>query len=170
MVEENEKEENLQFIYKKEYWFANAGINSSEIDVEEKIEEVDLEYLTEEIPNAIQRSLEGVERVSKIVRSMKEFSHPGGKEKTSVDINKTLESTITVARNEWKYVAEMETDFDPSLPLVSCLLGELNQVFLNLIVNLLPCNWVGFGPALHDQVIHYAVVVAVPLGLWASGV
>ena len=66
---------------------------------------------------------------------MKEFSHPGVSEKTAVDINKSLESTITISRNEWKYVAEMETDFDPALPLVTCLPGELNQVFLNMIIN-----------------------------------
>jgi len=66
---------------------------------------------------------------------MKEFSHPGVDEKTSVDINKALESTITVARNEWKYVADMKTDFDPGMPLVSCSPGELNQVFLNIIIN-----------------------------------
>jgi PAS domain S-box-containing protein len=103
--------------------------------IEDDIEEADVEYLNEEIPTAIEHTLEGVERIAKIVRAMKEFSHPGQDEKTAVDINKTIESTITVARNEWKYVAEMATDFDASLPLVPCLPGELNQVILNLIIN-----------------------------------
>jgi PAS domain S-box-containing protein len=103
--------------------------------VAEGIEEADVEYLNEEIPTAIEHTLEGVERIAKIVRAMKEFSHPGQDEKTAIDINKTIESTITVARNEWKYVAEMATDFDASLPLVPCLPGELNQVILNLIIN-----------------------------------
>jgi PAS domain S-box-containing protein len=103
--------------------------------VEQNIEEADVEYLNEEIPTAIEHTLEGVERIAKIVRAMKEFSHPGQDEKTAIDINKTIESTITVARNEWKYVAEMSTDFDASLPLVPCLPGELNQVILNLIIN-----------------------------------
>ncbi len=103
--------------------------------VEEDIEEADVGYLIEEIPTAIDHTLQGVERIAKIVRAMKEFSHPGQDEKTAIDINKTIESTITVARNEWKYVAEMETDFDASLPLVPCLPGELNQVILNLIIN-----------------------------------
>jgi PAS domain S-box-containing protein len=103
--------------------------------VEEDIQEADVEYLIEEIPMAIEHTLAGVERIAKIVRAMKEFSHPGQDEKTAIDINKTIESTITVARNEWKYVAEMETDFDASLPLVPCLPGELNQVILNLIIN-----------------------------------
>lgn len=104
-------------------------------EIENTLEDADLEYLEEEIPVAIGQSLEGVERVTKIVRSMKEFSHPGVDEKTPVNLNNAIESTITVARNEWKYVADIETDFDPSIPPVSCFPGELNQVFLNLIVN-----------------------------------
>ncbi len=104
-------------------------------DLQEAYQKADMDYLMEEIPNSIQQSLEGVMRVSEIVRAMKEFSHPGGQEKTSVDINHALETTITVARNEWKYVADMETDFDKEMALVPCMPGEMNQVFLNLIVN-----------------------------------
>lgn len=112
------------------------SVNAELIEaVDASLEDADLEYLMDEIPTAIQQTLEGIDRISKIVRAMKEFSHPGREEKTSIDINNALESTITVARNEWKYVAEMKTDFDPSLPLVSCLPGEINQVFLNLIIN-----------------------------------
>ncbi len=113
------------------------GLTTEELikEIEKCIQKADLAYLEKEIPTAIHQTLDGVERVSKIVRSMKEFSHPGSDEMTNVDINKALESTITVARNEWKYVAEMETDFDFSLPLVPCLPGELNQVFLNILIN-----------------------------------
>jgi signal transduction histidine kinase len=50
-------------------------------------------------------------------------------------LNHAIDSTITVARNEWKYVADLDTEFDPSLPLIPCLPGEFNQVILNLIVN-----------------------------------
>ncbi len=96
---------------------------------------IDVDYLTAEIPTAIQQSLEGVERVATIVRAMKEFSHPGTKEKVSVDLNKAIESTITVARNAWKYVAQMVTDLAPDLPLVPCVPGELNQVVLNILIN-----------------------------------
>lgn len=99
------------------------------------LEDIDLEYLIDEIPIAVEQSLGGVERVAKIVRSMKEFSHPGTAEKTTADLNKAIESTITVSRNEWKYTAEVITDFDPSLPLVPCFPGELNQVILNMIIN-----------------------------------
>ncbi len=98
-------------------------------------EKLDFGYLRKEIPSAISQSLEGIERISTIVRAMKEFSHPGSDEKTSIDLNRAIESTITVARNEWKYVAEIETDFDPDLPLVPCIPGEINQVILNMIIN-----------------------------------
>src|SRR5262249_53985313 len=86
-------------------------------------------------PKAIQQSLEGVERVATIVRAMKEFSHPGSGQKSAVDLNHAIASTVTVTRNEWKYVADMVTDFDPKLPPVPCLAGEFNQVILNLIIN-----------------------------------
>jgi PAS domain S-box-containing protein len=98
-------------------------------------EEVDLEYLVEEIPHALEQTMEGVQRVSKIVHAMREFSHPGTDKKVAVDLNKSLESTITVARNEWKYVAEMELNLADDLPMVPCYPGEMNQVFLNLIIN-----------------------------------
>jgi signal transduction histidine kinase len=76
-----------------------------------------------------------VERVASIVRAMKKFAHPGCEEKTAVDINKAVETTILVARNEWKYVAELITDLDPDLPTVHCLPGDFNQVILNVLVN-----------------------------------
>jgi PAS domain S-box-containing protein len=97
--------------------------------------EIDLDYLAREIPRAVQQSLEGVLRVTKIVRAMRDFSHPGAEAKTAVDINKAIENTITICRNEWKYVSNMETDYDTDLPPVPCLPGKLNQVILNLIVN-----------------------------------
>ena len=99
------------------------------------IENADLPYLSTEVPGAIEQSLEGIQRVSKIIQAMRQFSHPGTDRKTVVDINQALENTITVARNEWKYVADLETDFDHGIKGVHCLPGEMNQVFLNLIVN-----------------------------------
>ncbi|MBI4775199.1 MAG: PAS domain S-box protein [Deltaproteobacteria bacterium] len=104
-------------------------------EIADLAEEIDLEYLMEELPKSVAESLEGVGRVAKIVLSMKEFSHPGSEDKSLTDINRAIESTITVARNEWKYVSDMVMDLDPSLPLVSCIPGELNQVILNIIIN-----------------------------------
>ncbi len=99
------------------------------------LEEIDWSYLREEIPTAIAQSKDGIARVTSIVRAMKEFSHPGTKAMAPVDLNRLLETTITIARNEWKYAAEMETDFDQDLPQVPCLSDEMGQVFLNLIIN-----------------------------------
>lgn len=98
-------------------------------------DEADLEYLCREIPRAIEQSAEGVDRVATIVRAMKEFSHPSSEDMQEIDINHAIQSTLTISRNEWKYSAEMETDFDGELPLVRCLAGEFNQVILNLVVN-----------------------------------
>lgn len=102
---------------------------------EKRIQDMDLEYLEEEIPVALQHTLKGVERITKIVQAMKIFSHPGMVAKEPTDINKEIEKTITITRNEWKYVAQMETDFDSNLPAVPCFRAELNQVILNMIVN-----------------------------------
>jgi PAS domain S-box-containing protein len=96
---------------------------------------INLEFLREEIPVAIEQSLDGIQRVTEIVQAMKGFSHPGVVEKVAMDVNKAIENTLTVARNEWKYVADIKTDFSPDLPKVFCLPGEINQALLNIIVN-----------------------------------
>lgn len=112
------------------------GVGRAELQgLRAELERADLDYLRSEIPMALEQTLEGVHRVAAIVRAMKEFSHPGKRENTAVDINRALESTITVSKNEWKYVAELVTDLAPDLPSVHCDAGELNQVFLNIIVN-----------------------------------
>lgn len=98
-------------------------------------EEIDIDYLLEEAPTAIAQTLEGVDRVSQIVLSMKDFSHPGSDSKEFVNINKAIESTIVVSRNEWKYIAKLETRFDETLTAVPCYQGEFNQVILNMIIN-----------------------------------
>ena len=104
-------------------------------DIETAEKEADREYIIEEIPKAIHQSLEGIGRITKIVSAMKDFSHPGTVEKTPIDINRAIESTITVARNEWKYVANMVTDYYLTLPPVLCLPNEFNQAVLNVIIN-----------------------------------
>lgn len=105
------------------------------IDLQATEQAADLDYLVEEIPAALKQSLEGLERVATIVQAMKTFSHPGQREMTLTDLHEALESTITISRNEWKYVADVETVFAANMPLVACLPGDINQVFLNLIVN-----------------------------------
>jgi PAS domain S-box-containing protein len=104
-------------------------------ELEQSFQQAELPYLFEEIPQTIRQSLDGVERVGTIVRAMREFSHPGSEEKVAVDINHALDNTLIVSRNAWKYVADVETDFAADLPLLRCLPGEINQVFLNIIIN-----------------------------------
>lgn len=104
-------------------------------DARQALADADWEYLATELPSAINQSREGVKRVSSIVRAMKEFSHPGSKEKVGANLNTIIQTTITVATNEWKYVAEIKTDLDPDLPSVPCLSDEMGQVILNIVVN-----------------------------------
>jgi PAS domain S-box-containing protein len=112
-----------------------APDDSARAEMAETAASADLAYLREEVPRAFEQTLEGVSRVAKIVRAMKEFSHPGNGSMVSSDLNKLIENTIAVAQNEWKYVAEMAVQLDPMLPQVACIAGEFNQVILNLIVN-----------------------------------
>ena len=104
-------------------------------ELAEAVEDADIDFLVEEIPKSISQSLEGIERVRTIVLSMKEFSHPDTDSMIHLDLNHAIENTISVSTNEWKYVADVQTDLDPELPAVPCLPGEFNQVILNLIVN-----------------------------------
>lgn len=112
---------------------AEQAGKTSEMETVCEAHEVD--YLLEELPLATQQSLQGVEHVAHIVRSMKDFSHPGATAKVAADINRAIDSTLTVSRNEWKHVATVETDLDPNLPPIICFPAEINQVLLNLVVN-----------------------------------
>jgi two-component system NtrC family sensor kinase len=95
---------------------------------------VELDFLQAEIPRAFERTLDGVTRVTKIVHAMKEFAFPIAHEHSYADLNRALDTTLVVASNEYKHLASVETWFG-ELPDVKCNVGELNQVFLNLIVN-----------------------------------
>ena len=103
--------------------------------VDREIEEADIDHLSEDIPQAINQSLEGLQRIITIVSAMKEFSHPGKEEKQGVDMNAVIQNVVTVTRNEWKYVAELHTELDNDLPTILGHRDKLGQVILNLIVN-----------------------------------
>jgi signal transduction histidine kinase len=94
----------------------------------------DADFLVQEGPRALRRTFDGLDRVTSIVKAMKAFAHPSSDEKAPADLNAALADTLTVCRNEYKYVADVVTDFG-DLPHVACHVGELNQVFLNLVVN-----------------------------------
>ena len=110
-----------------------AGDELSALDAALKAAKV--EYLLEQAPRALEQSLAGLTHVSSIVKAMKELSHPSGAEKKLADLHAIIESATVVSKNEWKYVAEMQLDFDQALPPISVLRNELSQVILNLIVN-----------------------------------
>lgn len=97
-------------------------------------EQADLDYLLENAQRATERIIDGLGRVSSIVRAMKEFAHPDRGEKVRFDLNRAIESTLTMTRNEYKYVAELESDFGDIPPILG-FPGEINQVILNLVVN-----------------------------------
>jgi signal transduction histidine kinase len=103
--------------------------------IDAREQELDLGYLDEEAPRAIRRTLSGAEQVAKIVRALKTFSHPSGSDdRAPADLNAAIANTLIVARSEYKFVAETRTEF-AELPPVVCNVGDLGQVFLNLIVN-----------------------------------
>lgn len=97
-------------------------------------QDVNVEYLTDRIPAAFERTVEGIERVRTIVQAMKRFSHASSTEVEEADLNDAIETTLEVCRNEYKYVADVVLDL-AELPPVTCNVGEINQVLLNLIVN-----------------------------------
>ncbi len=102
--------------------------------VDELERQADLAFILEDAPLAIAQSLEGISQIVRIVQAMKGFSHSGQSNAGWIDVNLALENTLLIARNSYKYVAEIETDFG-ELPTVECFPGELAQVFLNIIVN-----------------------------------
>jgi two-component system, NtrC family, sensor kinase len=103
-------------------------------DIAATEDEVDLEYLLANLPDCFERCFDGVGRITNIVRAMKEFAHPGPKEKRPADLNRAIKNTLVIASNEYKYVADVETNLG-EIPAVLCQLDDVNQVLLNLIVN-----------------------------------
>ncbi len=96
--------------------------------------EVDIDYILDDSPNLIKESLEGTERIKKIVIDLKDFAHPGDQELKYTDLNGNLESTLNIVSNELKYKATVTKDYG-DLPEVQCHPQEINQVFMNLLVN-----------------------------------
>ncbi|MCK5175806.1 MAG: PAS domain-containing protein, partial [Planctomycetes bacterium] len=95
----------------------------------------DLEFITAEIPLAVEQSLEGIRRVATIVTAMRDFSHIDERRMAPADLNKAMQSTLVILRNEIKYVADVRADLDGNLPMVVCCVDDINQVFLNLLIN-----------------------------------
>ena len=113
-----------------------AGVAGTETDeVRRAADQADVPYLQTEAPVASAQALDGLQRITDIVRAVKQFSHPGSDQPVPTDLNAEITTTVAVSRNEWRYVADLEVRLDPRLPPVPCLAGEIRQVLLNLIVN-----------------------------------
>jgi len=104
-------------------------------EIDAALEEIDLAYITEEIPRALEKAQGGISRVSRIVQAMKDISQPGSQGKVDVDLNEIIESATIVSHNEWKDAADLELIFDDSLPKAPCLPGEFSQAIVHLVVN-----------------------------------
>lgn len=103
-------------------------------EIREMEQDIDLPYLETNVPASFSSCEDGISHISTIVSAMKDFAHPDQREKVPADLNHALQTTLAIARNEYKYVADVTTDFG-ELPLVHCHAGQLKQVFLNLLVN-----------------------------------
>jgi signal transduction histidine kinase len=96
--------------------------------------ETNFQYLKTNTPEAVRLIVDGVGRVSAIVASLKELAHPSATEKVELDLNQAIGTALTVAKHEYKYVADIKTDLG-SLPPVKCHPGEIHQVLINLLIN-----------------------------------
>ncbi|WP_419783809.1 PAS domain S-box protein [Maridesulfovibrio sp.] len=113
----------------------NSSIEELAADLNQMIDDDNISYLAEDIPNAINESEEGLRRISEIVKSVRQLAHPGETRKGYYSLNEIINDAVTVSANEWKYIADIELDLEPDLPEIPCLKGEMGQVVLNLIVN-----------------------------------
>ena len=96
--------------------------------------EVDADYLREDLEPLLRESLDGIDRVRRIVQDMKDFSHVDGGDLQYADLEAGLNSTMNVVWNEIKYKAEVSKEY-AKIPQIECYPSQLNQVFMNLLVN-----------------------------------
>ncbi len=124
----------LRIIEGYETWAENPSDESRRAELDAALRTADLKFIRQDVEQLLAETLEGVARVRKIVQDLKEFSHVDEGEWEAVDLHKGIESTINVVRNEIKYKAELVKEFS-DIPLVECLPSQINQVFMNLLVN-----------------------------------
>ena len=134
------KIENISSIFETYEEMLNESINGQvDAGLSSKISQALAQCNTDEIlcdfSSALSDNLSGIERLTQIIKAMRELSHPGSDKKVNVDINHSIDNTITITKNEWKYVADIKTDLDRSLPVISAFSGEIEQVLINMIVN-----------------------------------
>ncbi|MBW1740914.1 MAG: GHKL domain-containing protein [Deltaproteobacteria bacterium] len=96
--------------------------------------DMDIDFILDDVPNLIKECQEGAERIKRIVIDLKNFAHPGKQKLEYVDINRNLNSTLNIVWNELKYKATVTKEYG-DLPQVQCYPQQLNQVFMNILVN-----------------------------------
>ena len=133
---------------------------------EGRVSSDEVQALLTDVPEAIAESLQGLERVTAIVRSMSEFAHPGGADRSAVDLNALIEATVTLSRSEWRHVADLETRLSAELPPVVCNRDEIGQTVLNILVN--AAHAIAEGPGADGQARGKITVTTVPLGDWVE--
>lgn len=114
---------------------SSNNVDEDTLELNKLITDNDIDFYCSESRLALEQSLEGINRVSEIVQAMKEFSHPGGKSKELVDLNRLIENTIAICSGEWKYLCSVETQLDTDSSTVCCFPAEISQVILNMIIN-----------------------------------
>lgn len=124
-----------EYLNKIKTLILNTNMPELKEELSQKEKELDLEYLLNEIPSALEQTHIGIQRVGQIILAMRDFAHPGIKAKSYYDINHSIEVTTNICRNKWKYIANLKMELDPNLPPVFCSLDEINQVILNMILN-----------------------------------
>jgi len=97
--------------------------------------EADLDFLLDDVPQALEQSLDGLRQVARIVRAMKDFSHPGHGASAPADLASLIETAVVISRNEHKYVADVQLELGDGIDAVPCDEGSIKQVILNLLVN-----------------------------------
>lgn len=104
-------------------------------DIARLEESADIAYLEEEAPKAFAQTIDGVDRVTKLVLGLKGFAHSGaGENKSEVDINDIITNSLIVCHNAYKYVAELVTEFG-DLPAIKVFPGDIGQVIVNMVIN-----------------------------------
>jgi len=148
-------------------WVGSQGQLAPEVAaILEPVSRIRQGTLRREVPAALADALDGMARITKIVRAMKSFSHPGRGGMEPTDLNQTIESTLVVCRSEWKYVATLETHYAADLPLVPCLRGDFSQVILNLVVN--AAHAIAAVPARDSTSLGRITVTTLVSGEWAE--
>ena len=113
---------------------AKSGLSGLIEKIQSMDKKIDLDFILDDIPSLLEESSEGANRVKAIVQDLKDFAHPGAEIAAYSDIHQNIDSTLNIVWSELKYKAEVIKDYG-ELPYINCYPRQLNQVFMNILVN-----------------------------------